>query len=206
MPALRVFVVLALILGGLCQPGLAQTSPSGATSPAPAAAADQSYIIGPGDTLQIFVWQHPDLSMTVPVRPDGKISTPLVDEIVAVGKTPSRLAADLQARLAELIRSPQVNVIVTNPIGALGQVKIIGEVKIPTGVPYRDGIRVLDVVLQAGGVTQFAAPNRSRLIRMENGVKTEKRVRIGDLIEKGKLEENLALKPGDVIVVPQSMF
>jgi polysaccharide biosynthesis/export protein len=175
-----------------------------AIPPMPASSAD--YLIGPGDTLQIFVWQNPELSVSVPVRPDGRISTPLVPDIVAVGKTPVALAADLQTALAEYVRTPQVSVIVSNPVGSLGQVKVIGQVKNPGGVAYREGLRVLDVVLQVGGISQFAAPNRAKLIRTENGKQTETRIRLGDLLEGGDLEQNLVLKPGDVVVVPQSMF
>ncbi|MCC7258502.1 MAG: polysaccharide biosynthesis/export family protein [Gammaproteobacteria bacterium] len=198
--------MLGLMTSVASQPAWTQDAAPQAAPAAPAAVSDESYLIGPGDTLQIFVWQHPDLSMTIPVRPDGKISTPLVDDMVAVGKTPGRLATDIQTRLAEYIRTPQVSVIVTNPAGAFGQVKVIGQVRTPSGFAYREGLRVLDVVLLAGGVTEFAAPNRSKLIRMQNGVKVEKRIRIGDLLEKGRIEENLLLQPGDVIVVPQSMF
>lgn len=198
--------LLAILAAGVIVQSAAAQETAPQAAPPAAVANDESYLIGPGDTLQIFVWQNPDLSMTIPVRPDGKISTPLVDDMPAVGKTPGQLAADVQARLAEYIRTPQVSVIVSNPVGAYGQVKVIGQVRSPSGVAYRDGLRVLDVVLLAGGVTEFAAPNRSKLIRVVDGVKTEKRVRIGDLLEKGRIEENLLLQPGDVIVVPQSMF
>jgi polysaccharide export outer membrane protein len=187
-------------------PAAAQPQAGGARGPEPAAVAAADYRIGPGDTLQVFVWQTPELSMSVPVRPDGKISTPLVDDMVAVGKTPAALASDIQTVLAEYIRSPKVSVIVTNAVGTLSQVKVIGQVKTPGGVPYREGLRVLDVVLQVGGITQFAAPNRAKLIRSKDGSQTEFPIRLGDLLDGGDLKQNLILSPGDVIVIPQAMF
>lgn len=202
----------AVVLGWVILAGVAcaqvQPDPAAPAAPSNPAMPDSQadYLIGPGDTLQIFVWQNPELSVSVPVRPDGRISTPLVQDMVAVGKTPMALAADLTTALAEYVRNPQVSVIVSNPVGSLGQVKVIGQVKTPGGLPYREGLRVLDAVLQVGGISQFAAPNRAKLIRVENGKQTETRIRLGDLLEGGDLEQNLLLKPGDVIVVPQSMF
>ena len=164
------------------------------------------YRIGPGDSLQIFVWRNPELTQTVPVRPDGKISTPLVEDMVAVGKTPSQLARDIETVLAEYIRSPQVNVIVTNPVSAFSQVKVIGQVTNPQSLPYREGMRVLDAILAAGGLTEFAAGNRGKIVRKVDGKDTEMRVKVEDLVNKGAMKYNLELKPGDVIVVPQSFF
>lgn len=171
-----------------------------ATSVAP------DYRIGPGDTLQIFVWRNPELTQSVPVRPDGKISTPLVEDMVAVGKTPSQLARDIERVLAEYIRSPQVNVIVSNPVSAFSQVKVIGQVVNPQSVPFREGMRVLDVILAAGGLTEFAAGNRGKIVRKVDGKDTELRVKVDDLVNKGAMKYNLELRPGDVVVVPQSFF
>ncbi len=165
-----------------------------------------TYIIGPGDELQVFVWRNPELSATIPVRPDGKISTPLVEDMVAVGKTPSQLARDVETVLGEYIRSPQVNIIVTQPISIFSQIKVIGEVGKPQGLPYREGLTVLDVVLAVGGMGQFAAGNRARIIRNESGKQREIPVRLADLINKGDMRQNLAMQAGDVLVVPQSMF
>ena len=164
------------------------------------------YRVGPGDTLQIFVWRNPELTQTVPVRPDGKISTPLVEDMVAVGKTPSQLARDIETVLAEYIRSPQVNVIVTNPVSAFSQVKVIGQVAQPQSLPYREGMRVLDAILAAGGLTEFASGNRGKIVRKVDGKDVELRVRIEDLVNKGAMKHNLELQPGDVVVVPQSFF
>jgi polysaccharide export outer membrane protein len=186
----------------------ADTAPA-ATQPMPPLATSSvapDYRIGPGDSLQIFVWRNPELTTTVPVRPDGKISTPLVEDMTAVGKTPSQLARDIEGVLAEYIRSPQVNVIVTIPVSAFSQVKVIGQVTTPQSLPYREGMRVLDAILAAGGLTEFAAGNRGKIVRKVDGKDTEMRVKVDDLVNKGAMNQNLELKPGDVIVVPQSFF
>src|SRR4051812_1783980 len=131
--------------------------------PAPppgAPVANPNYVIGPGDTVQVFVWRNAELSVTVPVRPDGKISTPLVEDMVAVGKASSQLARDIEKVLAEYVRAPQVNIIVTNPVSTFSQVKVIGQVTNPQSVPYREGLTALDAILAVGGLTQFAAGNR----------------------------------------------
>jgi polysaccharide export outer membrane protein len=162
------------------------------------------YIIGPGDTLQVFVWRNPELTTSVPVRPDGKISTPLVEDMVAVGKSPSQLARDIEAVLAEYIRKPQVNILVSNAVSAYSQIKVIGQVTTPQAIPYREGMTVMDAVLAVGGLGTYAAGNRAKLLRSEGGTQKEIRIRIMDLVNKGDLSQNLALQPGDVIVVPES--
>jgi polysaccharide export outer membrane protein len=172
----------------------------------PSATAGSEYIIGPGDSLQVFIWRNAELSATVPVRPDGKISTPLVEDMVAVGKTPSTLARDIEAVLSEYIRSPQVNVIVTNAVSTFSQVRVLGQVTTPQAVPYREGMTVLDAVLAVGGLGEFAAGNRGKIVRVEGGKQREIKVRIGDLVNKGDVSQNLPLKPGDVLVVPESRF
>lgn len=204
----------ALLLSVLAPPLLAQApapaAPPAATPAPPVApavsAVSADYLIGPGDTLQIFVWQNPELSVTVPVRPDGRISMPLVDDTVAVGKTPLQLSSDLETALAVYIRSPKVSVIVSNAVGSLSQVQVIGQVTRPSGVPYHAGLRILDALLAVGGLTEFAAPNRAILIRSKDGKETKTKVRIGDLLDSGDLEQNLLLEPGDVIVIPQTWF
>jgi polysaccharide export outer membrane protein len=164
------------------------------------------YLIGPGDSLQVFVWRNPELSVTVPVRPDGRISTPLVEDMAAVGKTPTQLARDIEKVLSEYVRSPQVNVIVTQPQSAFSQVKVIGQVLKPAAVPYREGMTVLDAVLAVGGLNNFAAGNRARLVRMQDGKQTEIPVKLDSLMNKGDMGQNLKLRPGDVLVVPESRF
>jgi len=173
---------------------------------APLPTVPSDYVIGPGDTLSVFVWQNPELSVSVPVRPDGKISTPLVQDMVAVGKTPSRLAADIETVLSEYIRSPKVNIILTHPASALSQVRVIGQVANPSGVPYREGMTVLDAVLHVGGLTPFAAGNRARLLRKTDGREEEIDLDLDDLVRKGDLRENLEVRPGDLIIVPESFF
>ena len=176
-------------------------------SPAPPSAVSDAYIIGPGDAIQVFVWRSPELTVTVPVRPDGKISTPLVEDLVAVGKTPSQLARDIEIRLAEYVRTPQVNVIVTAPANAFNQVKVIGQVNSPQSLAFRAGMTVLDAVLQSGGLTEFAAGNRAVLVRKDvSGKELRQKVRLNDLVKKGKISENVELKPGDVLIIPESVF
>lgn len=171
-----------------------------------AAAAGDAYIVGPGDTLQVFVWRNPELTTIVPVRPDGKISTPLVEDMVAVGKTPTQLARDIEKVLAEYVRTPQVNIIVTGAVSSFSQIKVIGEVRSPQSLPYREGMRVLDALLAVGGLGDFASGNRARIVRTENGVQREVRVKLGNLINKGDMRYNYPLRPGDVLVVPESLF
>jgi polysaccharide biosynthesis/export protein len=183
-----------------------QPSESVVESGLPASKVGDDYVIGPGDTLQVYVWRNPEYSTTVPVRPDGKISTPLVENMVAVGKTPSILARDIEVVLSEFIRSPQVNIIVTQAVSSFSQVKVIGQVARAQSLPYREGMTVLDAVLAVGGMNAFAAGNRAKLVRRINGKDTETRVRLDDLINDGSMKYNLPLLPGDVIVVPQSRF
>lgn len=169
-------------------------------------AAGADYVIGPGDTLQIFVWRNPELTVTVPVRPDGKISTPLVEDMVAVGKSPTVLARDIEGVLGEYVKSPQVNVIVTQPASAFSQVKVMGQVQKPQALAYREGMTVLDAILATGGIAQFAAANRTKLVRNSNGKSQEIKVRLKRLLDEGDLKENVMLKPGDVLIVPESRF
>jgi polysaccharide export outer membrane protein len=196
-----VLTLLAAVASVAC----AQNAPLPAEPP-PSPVDVNQYIIGPGDTLQIFVWRNPELSQTVPVRPDGQISTPLVENIVAVGKTPSQLARDMEKVLSEYVRSPKVNVIVTSPVSAFSQIKVVGQVAHPQGVAYREGMKVLDVVLAVGGLGQFAAGNRAKIVRTENGKTEEIKVKLADLLNKGDMKQNYAVKPGDVLVVPESLF
>jgi polysaccharide export outer membrane protein len=201
---LRTIALVGLL--GFLGTAVAQSSGSAArVTDAPQENAAQ-YLIGPGDQLQIFVWNHPELSPTVPVRPDGRISTPLVENMIAVRKTPTQLARDIEGVLTEYIRSPKVNVIVTQALSTFSQVKVVGQVAHPQAVPFHEGMTVLDVVLQVGGLAQYAAGNRARIVRMENGKTHDIRVKLVDLTQKGDMKQNLAVQPGDVIVVPQALF
>lgn len=189
--------------------------PQAAAAGAPTAAAESAksgaaeYIIGAGDTLGVVVSQNADLSAeTVPVRPDGRISTPLANDVVAVGRTPTQLARDIEAKLREYVRAPNVTVIVRTAVGELGQVKVIGAgVTVPKAFPFHSGMRVLDLVVAAGGLSQFAAGNRAMLIRTQpDGSTRQIKVRLADLLGHGAVAENLLLQPGDILVVPESWF
>ncbi len=183
--------------------------PPAATPPAAAGigATAKNYVIGPGDVLDIFVWQNPDLSQkSVPVRPDGRISTPLIANIVAAGKTPVELAQDMDKALGAYIRSPRVTVIVSRAVGVLSQIQVIGQVTRPESIAYHEGMTVLDAVLAAGGLTPYAAGNRAKLERKVDGRVETLHLKLSNLINKGDLSQNLALQPGDVLVVPESLF
>jgi polysaccharide export outer membrane protein len=210
-------LVLALVVGVAAVAGCAAQNvagPSGAQAAAPQAAAPEAaapqsadYLIGPGDTLQVFVWGQPELSVTVPVRPDGRVTTPLVQDIEAVGKTPSQLSRDIEKVLSEFVRTPQVNVIVQGFVGTFGsQIRVLGQVAKPGAVPYRDKMTLLDAIIEVGGLTKFAAGNRARLVRTVDGRSEETRVRLDDLVNRGRVDKNVALRPGDVIIVPEAVF
>lgn len=203
----RAPLLLSFVLTLMCAVSFAQGASSpGGEQPAPSVVDENQYRIGPGDTLQVFVWNHPELTVTVPVRPDGQISTPLVENTPAAGRTPSELARSLETKLAEYVRSPKVNVIVTNAQSQFSQIRIVGQVRTPKAVPYHDGMTVMDAVLAAGGLGDFASGNKAKIVREEAGKQVEIRVRLSDLLNKGDLKQNVALKPGDVLVVPQTMF
>ena len=176
-----------------------------AESPVPAPVSPD-YMIGPGDSLHVFVFQNDALSVTVPVRPDGKISTPLVEDMVAVGKTPSQLARDIEKSLSEYVKSPKVNVVVMGAMSVFSQVRVIGQVVRPQALPYRDGMTVLDAVLAVGGLSQFAAGNRAHLVRTDRGKNSEIKIKLDSLVNGGDMRQNLPLRPGDVLVVPESRF
>jgi len=165
------------------------------------------YLIGPGDTLEIFVWRQPELSATVPVRPDGKISTPLVEDLVAVGKTPTQLAREMEEVLSEYIRSPEVNVIVQSFVGTFAeQIRVLGQAAQPRAIPYRERMTLLDVIIEVGGLTNFAAGNRTRVVRTVDGSSQEIRVRLDDLIKRGEIEHNILMRPGDIVIIPEAVF
>jgi polysaccharide biosynthesis/export protein len=197
-----VFLALLFLCGGTAVHAQNDTPPA---SPAPEAANDL-YRIGPGDQLQIFVWRNPELSTTVPVRPDGKLSTPLIENMEASGKTPSQLARDMEAVLGEYVRSPKVNVIVVQAVSTFSQVRVVGQVLKPQALPYRDGMTVIDAVLGSGGLTPYASGNRAKIVRSEGGKSREIRVKLDKLLNGGDMTQNMALRPGDVLVIPQTMF
>ena len=198
------FAVLAALVV-VAAPAHAAAGAPAAAPPAPAAVGAE-YRIGPGDSLQVYVWQNPDLTVTVPVRQDGKVSTPLVEDMLAAGKTASELARDIEKVLSEYVRAPKVNIFVLNAVSALSQVKVTGQVKAPQAMPYHEGMTVLDAVLAVGGLTDFAAGNRAKLVRTADGKQEEINLRLDRLLEKGDMSQNIALRPGDVLLVPQSRF
>ena len=179
---------------------------------APASAIDAAdrgpeYLIGPLDQLEVFVWRAPELSTNVTVRPDGRISTPLVEDMVAAGKTPSTLAKDLEKSLRTYVKSPEVTIIVSNFSGDFGQqVRVLGEAQQPIALPFQKGMTVLDVMVAVGGLTEFAAGNRSVLIRGQGEDRQSYRLRLDDLIRKGNISANVPVLPGDVILIPESVF
>ncbi len=201
-----VLIVAATLAG--CGGAIATLPSVGAASTGDSGEIDQAnYQIGPGDVLDIFVWRNPEISTQVPVRPDGKISTPLVEDMVAVGKTPSELARDMEQVLATYIKSPSVNVIVTEFRGTFEkQIRIVGQAANPKSIPYRQGMTVLDVMIEVGGLGEFAAGNKAKLIRTVDGVTTEYRIRLHDLLNKGEIEQNVEIRPGDVLIIPESFF
>jgi polysaccharide export outer membrane protein len=221
----RVVAALAVCLGAAAagaqeSPPPAPTLGAGTTAAAPATAPAEApmaqsalagadaehYIIGPGDVLQVYVWRSPELTTSIPVRPDGKISTPLVEDMVAVGKTPTQLARDVEKVLSEFIRSPNVTIIITGPASMYNQVKVVGQVRQPKPLPYHEGMTVLDALLAVGGLSEFAAGNRAKILREENGKQREIKLRAEDLVYDGDLSQNLPVRPGDVIVVPESRW
>lgn len=180
---------------------------SGPMTTAEAAAASPDYLIGPLDALQVFVWRAPELSTQIIVRPDGRISTPLVNDMVASGKTPSQLAKDLEKALSEYVRSPQVTVIVSNFSSTFDQqVRVLGEAQRPIALPFQAGMTVLDVMVAVGGLTEFAAGNRAVLIRGSGEERQSYRLRLDDLLRKGNIQANVPVLPGDVILIPESRF
>lgn len=172
-----------------------------------AVAAGPDYLIGPLDQLEVFVWRAPELSTKVTVRPDGRISTPLVEDMVAAGKTPSQLADDLEKSLLQYVKSPEVTVIVSDFSSTFDQqVRVLGEAQRPIALPYQSGMTVLDVMVAVGGLTEFAAGNRAVLIRGKGEDRKSYRLKLDDLLRKGNIAANVPVLPGDVILIPESMF
>jgi len=193
---------LALVLGAA---GCATQS---ANPPAPvlASSPDYNYIVGPGDNLNINVWRNPELSSSVPVRPDGKVSTPLVDELVAQGKTPTQIARDVETALAKFVRDPVVTVIVTNFVGPYSeQIRVVGEAAKPQFLPYKQKMTVMDVMIAVGGLTDFADGNKATIIRASDSNKRYN-VRLRDLVKRGDISANVEMLPGDILIIPQGWF
>jgi len=202
---------LAVMLLGLCVlPACAGGLPpaSEATLSNQNSAGDEStYRIGPGDTLRIFVWRNPEISTQVQVRPDGMISTPLVEDMVAVAKTPTQLARDMEEVLETYIKSPSVNVIVSGFVGTpADQIRVVGQAANPQAISYRKGMTILDLIIAVGGLGEFAAGNRAILVRKIGGESVEFRIRLDDLINKGDIEQNIEIQRGDILIIPEAYF
>lgn len=204
------------LLAGLTAATLSACSTGGTRPELPAAGyvarkevPGEEYVIGPLDTLNIFVWRNPDLSSKVQVRPDGRITTPLVNDMPAVGKTPAMLADDMKKALSEYVSNPIVSVIVENFAGTYSQqVRIVGATERPASIPYRANMTLLDAMIAVGGLNQFAAGNKAKLVRTdrETGKQHEYGLQLNDLLRRGDSKANVRLEPGDVIIIPESMF
>ena len=196
-------IVLSIALAMLLA---ACSSNSYPPAPSSAATSDYKYLIGPLDVVNIIVWRNPELSMAVPVRPDGRINTPLVEDVPALGKNPAELARELEKALSKFIRDPVVTVIVNNFNGpTTEQIRIIGEAAKPQAVAYRQDMTLLDVMIVVGGLTDFADGNKTVLIRgAENGKQYS--VRLRDLVRRGDISANVDMRPGDILIIPQSWF
>lgn len=165
------------------------------------------YVIGPGDTLNVFVWGDSELSTEVVVRPDGLITTPLVEDLQASGMTPTKLARTLEAKLSEFVKNPKVTVSVTDFVGRYTeQVRVVGQAAQPQSLPYRDGMTLLDVIISVGGLTEFAAGNKATVVRKVKGQTQQFRVRLDDLIRDGDISANAKMMPGDVLIIPETWF
>ena len=179
-----------------------------ALPPAPqkAANAEYKYLIGPGDQLNIVVWLNPELSATVPVRPDGRVTVPLIEDLVAAGKNPSELSREIETRLKRYIQEPTVTVIVAGMVGSSSeQVRVVGQAAKPTALPFRQNMTVLDVMIAVGGLTEYASGNRAVLVRNAEGGK-QYALRLNDLIRKGDISANVEMVPGDIVIIPESTF
>ncbi|HMM71123.1 MAG TPA: polysaccharide export protein [Rhodocyclaceae bacterium] len=175
-------------------------------APSSAASSEYRYLIGAGDSVNIIVWRNPELSMTVPVRPDGLITTPLVEDLPALGKDSTTLARDIEKALAKFIRDPVVTVIVTGFFGPYSeQIRVVGEAARPQTLPYRQKMTVMDVMIAVGGITDFADGNGATILRTSEGNKRYS-VRLKDLVKRGDVSANVEMKPGDVLIIPQSWF
>ena len=193
-------IVAALVTGCGGAPSLPPAPPA---SSLPSA----EYRIGPGDSVNIFVWRNPELTITVPVRPDGRLSIPLVEDVVAIGKTPTALAREYEQRLSKYIKEPLVTIIVEGFVGPIPeQVRIIGEASQPRALPYRADMTVLDAMIAVGGLTRYAAGNDTVLIRTAQGEQNTYSVHLSSLIRDGDIDSNVALRPGDILIIPQRLF
>jgi len=200
--------VMAIALVAPVLAGCQSTRSASVNVPPAGLVASMPYLIGPGDQLSVFVYQSPQLSVpNLAVRPDGRISLPLIPDISAAGKTPTALAKDIEARLKDYVKEPNVSVIVSGFVGPLDrQIRVIGEATEPLAIPYRDKMTVLDVMIQTKGLTRYAAGNSSVIVRQVGGTRQTLKVRLSDLLRDGDIDQNVAMLPGDTLIIPQSWF
>ena len=204
MKTVKWLTLAAAMLSALALGGCA-SAPVG--TPGMTQVATPDYLIGPGDSVNIIVWRNPEVSMSVPVRPDGKITTPLVEDLPASGKTSTELARDIEKALAKFIQQPVVTVIVTGFVGTYGeQIRVIGQAAKPQALAYRQDMSLMDVLIAVGGVTEFASGNKASIIRHVDGTLQKMPVRLNDLIKQGDMSANVSMRPGDVLVIPESFF
>lgn len=202
-PSSRRVGALLSLAGALLLGGCASAPPA----PPATELAAQDYLIGPGDNININVWRNPEVSQSVPVRPDGKITAPLVEDLEASGKTPTQLARDIERALSKYIQQPVVTVVVTGFTGTYGeQIRVIGQAAKPQALPYRRDMSLMDVLIAVGGVTEFAAGNRAAIVRRVDGKQEKFAVRLNDLIKEGDMSANVQMRPGDVLIIPESFF
>jgi polysaccharide export outer membrane protein len=169
--------------------------------------SEAEYQIGPGDSLNVFVWRNPELSITVPVRPDGRFSMPLVEDVIATGRTPTMLARDIERHLSKYVKDPIVTVMPASFIGPFDQqVRVVGEAVTPRALPYRANMTVLDAMIQVGGLTRYAAGNRATLVRTAANAQEIYSLRLDSLLNDGEIASNVGLAPGDIIIIPQTYF
>lgn len=195
-------LIVALLSGCSTAPDISE-----ADIRASALVKTQDYLIGPGDRLRVFVWGNTDLSTEVTVRPDGRISTPLVEDVLASGRTPAQLAREMESQLVRYIKNPVVTVMVQEFNGTFGQqIRIIGEAAQPRSIPYRENITLLDVMIAVGGLTEFASGNDASIVRISNEKQIQFKVRLNDLVKLGDISANIPMQPGDVLIIPESWF
>ena len=213
-PSLR--IARAALVSGIAATALTGCMGAGSAPQLPSAnfvanqeGPGEEYIIGPLDELQIFVWRNPELGGKVQVRPDGRITTPLITDMPAVGKTPTMLQQDIKLQLSQYITDPIVSVIVTTFNSTFSQqVRVVGATEKPASIPFRANMTVLDAMIAVGGLGEYAAGNKARLVRFDkgSGKQQEFALRLNDLIKRGDIKANVRLQPGDVIIIPESMF
>ncbi len=203
-------VLIATILLGACAaapPTAEELPPSAGYGSRTTSPDTYSYLIGPGDSVQIFVWRNPEVSQSVTVRPDGKISTPLVEDLQASGKTPTQLARDLEKALETYIRQPIVTVIVAGGIGPYNeQIRVVGQATSPQAIAYKRNMTLLDVMIVVGGLTKFADGNNAKIVRIVDGQQKEYLARVDDLLNDGDVNANVDMLPGDILIIPESWF